>query len=57
MNKQLLFFLLIPFLGFCQIQIGQDIDGENIGDMRGDTLSLSGNGKSLLYNILAIDLE
>ena len=45
MNKQLLFFLLIPFLGFSQVQIGQDIDGENIGDMSGDALSLSGNGK------------
>lgn len=49
MYKKLLFFLLIPFLGFSQVQIGQDIVGEDIGDMSGDALSLSANG-----NIIAI---
>jgi len=44
MNKQLLFFLLIPFLGFCQIQIGQDIDGEAAGDYSGYSVSLSSDG-------------
>jgi len=47
MNKQLLFFLLIPFLGFSQVQIGQDIDGENIGDMSGSDVSLSAVGSVL----------
>lgn len=32
MSKKLFFFLLVPFLGFSQVQIGQDIDGEAAGD-------------------------
>lgn len=49
MNKELLYFLLIPFLGFSQVQIGQDIVGKNIGDLSGDALSISFDG-----NIIAI---
>lgn len=44
MNKKLLFFLLVPFLGFSQVQIGQDIDGEAAGDYSGYSVSLSANG-------------
>lgn|SRR5690606_2884566 len=47
MNKQLLFFLLIPFLGFSQVQIGQDIDGEAAGDLSGSDVSLSADGSIL----------
>ena len=47
MNKKLLFFLLIPFLGFSQVQIGQDIDGEAADDWSGHSVSLSTNGKVL----------
>lgn len=47
MNKKLLFFLLIPFLGFSQVQIGQDIDGEAAGDESGHSVSLSVDGKVL----------
>lgn len=49
MNKNLLFLLLVPFLGFSQVQIGQDIVGKNIGDLSGDALSISSDG-----NIIAI---
>jgi len=46
MNKKLLFFLLIPFLGFSQVQIGQDIDGST-GDWSGYSVSLSAGGDIL----------
>ncbi|MEG1267582.1 MAG: hypothetical protein RSE19_14020, partial [Myroides sp.] len=55
MNKKLLFFLLIPFLGVSQIQIGQDIDGEAPGDLSGYGLSLSLNGKILAIGALEND--
>src|SRR5690554_2436715 len=48
MCKKLLFFLLIPVLGISQVQIGQDIDGENVGDVS-YAVSLSSDG-----NIVAI---
>jgi len=47
MNKKLLFFLLIPFLGFSQVQIGQDIDGDAAHNQSGSSVSLSSNGKVL----------
>jgi len=49
MKKTLLLLLLIPSFSFCQIQIGQDIDGEAIDDQSGTSISLSSNG-----NIVAI---
>jgi hypothetical protein len=49
MKKQLLFFILVPFLGLSQVQIGQDIDGEAAEDEFGHSLSLSSDG-----NILAV---
>src|SRR5690554_450237 len=45
MYKKLLFFLLLPVLGMSQVQIGQDIDGENAGDRNGYSVSLSADGK------------
>jgi hypothetical protein len=47
--KKLLLFILIPFLGISQTQIGQDIDGEAANDQFGRTVFLSSDG-----NILAI---
>lgn len=44
MNVKLFFFLLIPSLGFSQVQIGQDIDGESLGDGFGSNVAISGNG-------------
>ncbi len=44
-----LLFILIPFVTFGQIQIGQTIDGEAIGDFSGTNISLSSDG-----NIVAI---
>ena len=44
-----LLFILIPFVTFGQIQIGEDIDGEAIGDLSGTSISLSSDG-----NIVAI---
>jgi hypothetical protein len=44
-----LLFILIPFIAFGQIQIGQTIDGEAIGDLSGTNVSLSSDG-----NIVAI---
>jgi Flp pilus assembly pilin Flp len=49
MKKQILFFILFPFILFSQTQIGNDIDGEASGDGSGGSVSLSSNG-----NILAI---
>jgi len=50
MNKKILFFLLIPFLGFSQVQIGQDIVGDNLRDHFGHSVSLSDNGKTVVIN-------
>ena len=44
-----LLFILIPFVTFGQIQIGQTIDGEAVGDFSGTNISLSSDG-----NIVAI---
>ncbi len=44
MNKKILFFLLIPFFGFSQVQIGQNIDGEAAGNGFGSNVAISGNG-------------
>ena len=44
MNKKLLFFLLIPVIGFSQVQIGQDIIGKNSLEQSGYSVSLSANG-------------
>ncbi len=44
MNKKLFFFLLIPFVGFSQVQIGQDIDGVAVGDVSGISVSISSIG-------------
>ncbi|WP_426431907.1 T9SS type A sorting domain-containing protein [Winogradskyella sp. HB-48] len=49
MKKQLLLFLIIPFLNFGQVQIGQDIDGAFAFDQSGWSVSSSDNG-----NIIAI---
>ena len=42
-------FIITPFLANSQIQIGQDIDGEAIGDNFGNQVSMSSNG-----NIIAL---
>jgi hypothetical protein len=47
--RKLLLLSLLPILSFAQTQIGNDIDGEAIGDASGRTLSLSANG-----NVIAI---
>ncbi|MEG0915917.1 MAG: hypothetical protein RSF68_02780 [Myroides sp.] len=44
MRKKILFFLLIPFLGFSQVQIGQDIQGVEGDDHNGACVSLSADG-------------
>lgn len=52
MKKTLITFLTIPFISFSQIQIGQDIDGENIDDRFGSSVALSEDG-----NILAVSAQ
>ncbi|MBC3759915.1 T9SS type A sorting domain-containing protein [Hyunsoonleella sp. SJ7] len=42
--KNLLFLLLVPFISFSQIQIGDDIDGESMNDYSGCSVSLSSDG-------------
>ena len=42
--KKILLFVIIPFFGFSQTQIGVDIDGENSGDASGTSVSVSSNG-------------
>ncbi|WP_310993101.1 T9SS type A sorting domain-containing protein [Aequorivita marina] len=49
MKKLLLILLILPFLGFTQIQIGQDIFGVYENGEFGDKVALSSNG-----NVLAI---
>lgn len=49
MKKILLLFILIPFLNFSQVQIGQDIDGETSSNTFGNAIQLSSDG-----NIVAI---
>ncbi|GGG20684.1 hypothetical protein GCM10011344_21710 [Dokdonia pacifica] len=44
-----LLFILIPFVAFGQIQIGQTIDGEAEGDLFGTNVSISSDG-----NVIAI---
>jgi len=39
-----LFFILISFVTFGQVQIGQTINGESIGDLSGTNVSLSSDG-------------
>jgi len=48
MNKKLLFFLLIPFLGYSQVQIGQDIDGDSPYDRFGNSVSFSNDGSTFI---------
>lgn len=52
MNIKILFFLLIPFLGFSQVQIGQDIIGDNLEDHFGVAVSMSADG-----DIIAVSTE
>ncbi|WP_299332856.1 T9SS type A sorting domain-containing protein [uncultured Psychroserpens sp.] len=39
-----LLFLILPFFGLSQIQIGQDIDGEAFDDVSGSSIALNDNG-------------
>jgi len=45
MNIKLPFFLLIPMMGFSQLQIGQSIYGEAPGDVSGASVDISANGR------------
>ncbi|WP_460220391.1 T9SS type A sorting domain-containing protein [Psychroserpens sp. MEBiC05023] len=47
MKKMILFFTLLPLLGLSQVQIGQDIDGENASDRFGNSVCLSSDGSIL----------
>jgi len=44
MNKKILFFLFIPFMGLSQTQIGSDIVGEFQTNEAGTSVSISANG-------------
>ncbi|WP_298755546.1 T9SS type A sorting domain-containing protein [uncultured Psychroserpens sp.] len=44
MKKITLLFLILPFLGLSQVQIGDDIDGEADNDFSGSSVSLSSDG-------------
>lgn len=48
MNKKILFFLLIPFLGFSQVQIGQDISGDSPGLRFGNNVIFSNDGSTFI---------
>ncbi len=45
--KKLLLFILFPSIIYAQVQIGQDIDGENAADNMGNKVSLSSDGSVL----------
>lgn len=45
--KKLLLFILFPSIICAQVQIGQDIDGENAADNMGNKVSLSSDGSVL----------
>ena len=42
--KQLLLFILVPFIGMAQIQIGQNINGVGIDDNCGNAIAISSDG-------------
>src|SRR5690554_5281414 len=44
MNRYLLFFMLVPFLGICQTQIGQKIEGDTGTDAFGQSVAISADG-------------
>lgn len=44
MNKIVFFFILNPFLGLSQVQIGQDINGVYAGDISGESVAISTAG-------------
>ena len=48
MNKKLLFFLLIPVIGFSQVQIGQDISGDSNGSRFGHSVNFSNDGTTFI---------
>jgi len=49
MKKITFLFLVLPFLGLSQVQVGQDIYGDNASDQSGFDVSISDNG-----NIIAV---
>ncbi|WP_299332858.1 T9SS type A sorting domain-containing protein [uncultured Psychroserpens sp.] len=44
MKKITLLFLILPFFGLGQVQIGQDIDGQDYSDLAGRAISISLDG-------------
>lgn len=53
--KQLFFLLLIPFLGFSQVQIGQDINGSGTNDSFGRYTSISSDGSIIVISAVLND--
>ena len=53
--KKLLLFILFPILTYGQVQIGQDIDGENLNDGIPMNISLSSNGNIVAVAAIAND--
>jgi Flp pilus assembly pilin Flp len=54
--KQLLFsLLLMPFFCIAQVQIGQDINGEALGDQSGQNVSISGDASIIAIGAKAND--
>lgn len=48
MNKKIFFFLLIPSLGFSQVQIGQDINAIQQTELLGKRVAMSGDGTTIV---------
>ncbi len=53
--KNLLLFILVPFLSFGQTQIGDDIDGEATEDVSGRNVSISGDGSIIAIGAIGND--
>jgi len=48
MSRKLLFFLLISFVGYSQVQIGQDINAVQQKEFLGNRVAMSCNGTTIV---------
>ncbi|AXT18630.1 T9SS C-terminal target domain-containing protein [Flavobacteriaceae bacterium AU392] len=55
--KRAIFLLLFPLLTFSQIQIGDDINGDNIGDLFGNKTAISSDGTIIAIGAPGFDIN
>ncbi|MEH6536845.1 MAG: T9SS type A sorting domain-containing protein [Psychroserpens sp.] len=57
MRKCILLFILLPFLGLCQVQIGSTIYGFSENDRLGESVSISGDGNTFAVGEFNSDIN